>query len=345
MTLVELVLAVALAGGATLIIGNVVRQMTTGAATLEKRSGRKTEAALAVLRMRSELKEAVAITSTASSTISFAHPDLTGDGALDVVTYAWDGTSGSSLTRKVNDGSAEPLLTDCVSLQIGTLGRATTGDELLAGHYVYGPGVTVSPQTFSVSDSNWAVELFSVSRSGATTARVTRARVFVVPGTAGIITAELRSVVLWSPSSTVLESSSRAVSHLPATGGWCEFVFPGATDLSTGGTYALVIRGDSSNSVGSIQYDYVTSGTPPMNNDYFRYTTSGGSLWVPTFNLSLRDMRYFLYGRYYSSTGTALTPAATPVRLVPIRIVAGPQELAIRLDAAVDCVNFPEVAQ
>ena len=58
MSLPELVLALALAGGAAVALGHVVTLVTHGVMSQEHRSQNQTEGALAMLRLRSELREA-----------------------------------------------------------------------------------------------------------------------------------------------------------------------------------------------------------------------------------------------------------------------------------------------
>lgn len=87
---------------------------------LERRSQVQTAAALAVQRMRAELRYATRIASLASTSVQFTHPDVTGDGNEDTVLYSWTGTPGDPLTRQVNGGAAETILARCVSFSLSS---------------------------------------------------------------------------------------------------------------------------------------------------------------------------------------------------------------------------------
>jgi len=64
----------------------------------------------ALLQMERELALATQVVFTGDTRISFSVPDITGDGAEDLVAYSWDGSDGAPLVRAVNGGSAVDLL-------------------------------------------------------------------------------------------------------------------------------------------------------------------------------------------------------------------------------------------
>jgi hypothetical protein len=120
-TLIELAISLTLAAGLAVAIGQVVHQLTRGAAAIDRRSQAQTEAAVAMLRLRSDLEYADWITQTATRKISFRHPDLTGDGAADTVTYEWSGVSGDPLTRVVNGSAPETVLEQCRAFTVSSV--------------------------------------------------------------------------------------------------------------------------------------------------------------------------------------------------------------------------------
>lgn len=105
----------------TVAISHATVQITSGATRVDKRSQIQTEAAVALIRLRTELEQATAIVTLTSSKVTFRHPDVTGDSATDTITYEWSGTAGDPVTRKVNTGSAEDVLTQCRAFTLSTL--------------------------------------------------------------------------------------------------------------------------------------------------------------------------------------------------------------------------------
>src|SRR5207244_10041913 len=135
----------------------------------------------AMLRLRSELREATAVNALSTRHISFTHPDLTGDGSPDVVTYDWDGTLGSQITRALNGSAGEPIMTECVGFNLVGLTATPVSEELLAGHISYTAGVTSAIQEYTASSTSYAAEVFTPSRSGAATFNVSRVRLYLRP--------------------------------------------------------------------------------------------------------------------------------------------------------------------
>ena len=57
----------------------------------------------------------------------------------------------------------------------------------------------------------------------------------------------------------------------------------------------------------------------------------------------MRDLKHYVYGRYYDAVGTPLPATGGQVPLLGIRLEAGPADSTVRYDAAVQCVNQPEL--
>gem|GEM_PF-1146937 len=121
LTLVELVVATSVALVVALSAAHVVRQMAYVWTNLERRSQVQTAAALAMQRMRAELGYATRIASLSSTSVQFAHPDVTGDGNEDTILYSWTGTPGDPLTRRVNGADAEAIVAKCVSFSLSSV--------------------------------------------------------------------------------------------------------------------------------------------------------------------------------------------------------------------------------
>lgn len=120
----ELIVALTLAAGVAVAVGQVVTQLTRGAASVDQRAQAQTETAIAMLRIRGDIEFASYISTLTSTLISFRHPDLTGDGSADTVTYQWSGTVGDPLTRAINGQAAESVLDRCRSFVVSAAAPA-----------------------------------------------------------------------------------------------------------------------------------------------------------------------------------------------------------------------------
>ncbi len=343
MSLVELVVAMVLAGGVALALGHVVNQLTRNVTALEQRAQRQTEGALALLRLRGELRHATGVSALTDRRIAFAHPDVTGDGMADLVTYDWDGTAGSNLTREVNAGGAETLLAECRSLTLTALTQLPSSEELLAGHVGYGPGVAASTQEYLVGSTNHAAQVLTLSRSGAAAFRITKVRLFVRPVTAtGSLVVSLRPTLASDPAGSAIESVSRPLAQMSPGANWETFRFSGRDSLALGTLYAVVVRcSDSGGSVG-IAFDQITANVPGSSSDYYKYTTNGGFTWQPTSMLPARDLKYMVYGRWLSGTGSLLTISTPFLTGLRIQLETGTAATPVRYEATAECINLPE---
>ena len=346
MTLIELSMALALSTGVALGIGYVVRQMTGAVISIEKRSEAQAEATLAVHRLRSELQQATSIVTLSAAKITFDHQDVTGDGQADLVSYAWAGTAGQTqpLTRTVNGGVPETLVFNCTAFQMTVAANAPTADRI-AMHDRYAEGVVYSPQQITLTHATQAAELFTVTGSGAAAYRIDKVRVYLRrTATTGALTLELRTANSGIPTSTVLDEASRAVAQINSTGGWEEFQLNAGVALGFGYQYAIVLRTSGSDATVEATFDQITANPPGSSADFYRYTNTGGGAWSPTFGLGARDLKYYLYGRYLDSSGVPQAPAGGPIGLVEVHLETGTGASATILDAAVQCINNPELA-
>jgi hypothetical protein len=344
MTLIELSMAVALSSGVALAIGLVVRQMSGAVISIEKRSESQAEAALALHRLRSELRQAAQIVTLGSTKITFEHPDVTGDGQPDLVSYSWANVAGQPLSRTVNGGTAESLVASCTVFRLSAASGGATAD-LLASHDMYAENVVFSSQQFTLTDSSQAAEVFTLSPgSGSIGCRVEKVRVYLrALSTSGVLTLELRGVSGGNPTGSVLDSAVRPIAQISTTGGWEELQLTSGSTLGAG-QYALVLRTSGSTATVSTTFDQITVNPPGGSTDFYRYTSTGGIAWLPSIGLGARDLKYYVYGRRLDGSGSPLAPSGGAIGLVEIHLETGSGASATLLDTAVQCMNTPELA-
>jgi prepilin-type N-terminal cleavage/methylation domain-containing protein len=345
MTLPEMTIALALSSGVALSIGHVVHQMSRNVVNLEARAADGTETALAMVRLRTELRQATEILALEARRISFAHPDVNGDGEPDVLDYAWNGTAGTPLTRAINGAVPETILERCLGFTPTAIDATAGAEEVLAFHDAYTSGITATTRTLTLSNTQWAAQVFATARSGAASFRISRVRVYLEVGaTSGSLIAALHSVSGGSPNST-LETVTRACAQIRQGPGWVDFYFGDNRSLSISNLYAITLRTTAGTSNVKARYDEISTGAPSSSPDYYQYTTNSGSTWQPTSSLTRRDLKYAVYGRYYDSGGNQLPVARNPVRQVRLTLTGGKESAPIQLQSAVQCVNVPEVVR
>ena len=109
-----------------------------------------------------DLKTALAIDATASS-VELTVPDRDGDGADEVLLYAWSETDGDPLTLSYNGATAVPVTGPLTAFNIGFEVESPPPDseQLVGGH---NPSSIASPGTVRVDDRNRHGQQFLPSR-------------------------------------------------------------------------------------------------------------------------------------------------------------------------------------
>jgi hypothetical protein len=205
--------------------------------------------------------------------------------------------------------------------------------------------VVSNPQEQAASITSYAAEVFTLSRSGASTFRISRVRLYLRPISAiGAIHVSVRTVSSGNPAN-VVEYVARPISQLNPSGGWEDFTFGSNSGLTVGTSYAINVRCESTGGSVGVAYDQISAGVPITSSDAYKFSTNAGSTWQPSASLTSRDLKYLIYGRYAGSTGNALSMITTAVIGVQFRVEAGNSAQPVRLDGAAHCVNTPEQVQ
>ncbi len=87
------------------------------------------DASLAANEILTDLRFATTFTERSTTAVTFEVPDRDGDGENETLRYAWDGTSGSPLTRALNGSTPEAILEDVSSLNLEYVTRTLSGLE------------------------------------------------------------------------------------------------------------------------------------------------------------------------------------------------------------------------
>ncbi|GAB5405623.1 MAG: hypothetical protein Aurels2KO_38540 [Aureliella sp.] len=87
------------------------------------------DASLAVDELLSDLQYASTFTERTSTAVTFTVPDRDGNGVDETLRYAWDGTAGSPLTRRLNNSAPEPIISEVAALDLDYFTRTIPGLE------------------------------------------------------------------------------------------------------------------------------------------------------------------------------------------------------------------------
>lgn len=133
-TLIEMMIALASAGVLMVGISSALYIAAQGMDLDQGASAARGRADAAVGRLLADARTATRFRSATATAVEFDVPDRTGDGAADTLLYAWSGTVGDPLTRTLNGGAAQTVLSDVRSLSFGA-----------PSHAVATPNVTTTP--------------------------------------------------------------------------------------------------------------------------------------------------------------------------------------------------------
>lgn len=351
-TLIEMV--------ASLVITGILIAATTTTVHIMARTGtqvgaaaeRQNAATLAMVRLRNELRLAVAVSEMTNTTVTFVHPDTDSNGLGDVIRYAWSGTAGDPLTRQVDGADALTLLEGVHQFNLAYVLRE--GDEELPGpsiksdqrlfmvlttgagltdaeiSYAYWLGEYFHPDGFTEtrlpSDAlSWSVDKISFrarqagSGDGQTLVQVYRATAGRTPDTSAVLgEAIVQESTLPDPTSYFTYTSVEfgSVTGLSPDEGLC---------------FALTTQDEKP----SLETQYHAGpidlpGAGMLESDdrgaYWKYTATAG-------------LRFSVYGRY-TTPGDPV--ASQNLSGVQISLSIGTEPL-IRLDSGVQMLNAPDV--
>jgi hypothetical protein len=304
----ELLVAMILAAAITVAISHVTVQITSAATRVDKRFQIQTEAAVALIRMRTELEQATSIVALTSSKVTFQHPDVTGDSIADTVTYEWSGTAGDPVTRKVNAESAEDVLTQCRAFTLSTLASTIR----------------------LIQDTRYPIKLEYYEKTGSASCRL----MWSASGISKQVIPQSRlfpafvEVGAAAPTSTgtgltgqYYDNSDLTALVLTRTDSTVDFNFGTGSPASTIGSDTFSVRW-----TGHLK--------PATTADYTFYVSSddGVRLWV-------NDC--LIIDNWTDHTATEYAGTTTGVTRIDVSLEAGPEGNTARLDGSVSLINLP----
>jgi hypothetical protein len=283
--LVAMAITTIVLGGAVAAIG--VGGRTFGAAT----SGIAAAPTLdGMARMSADVELALHFTESTATAVSFYVPDRTGDGAPDLIRYAWSGSDGDPITLSMNGSTPWPIVPSVTSLSMDYFVATTPADATWHGvappaaadELVFERAYSGSPaQTFSVDDGvSVAAIVQPASPSSGRPYAITR---IIVPMTEAAhqadnvnISVHRVNMLTAVPMPTALTTTTIRKQDLPETLEFVEVTFDTEVVFDDEDFVAIVIS--SAKSKPSV--DVPLENSPQFLTDGWVATTSVPGAWV-----------------------------------------------------------------
>ena len=312
-TLLELLVAMTAASVLMAALGSV---FVLASRALPQGQGELTSAPLAARaleRLGADVACAVALPSGTATGLTVSVPDRTGDGSAETVVYAWDGTPGHALTRTVNGGASETLVSNVRSFGLGY-----EYSTLTSGSAGGGTGAEQTLMSISSGGTSYAqvTSLSSIGQSfqatlpaECTSWSVTRValRLRSNGSTDGQVALQVRPVdSSGKPTSTVLGQTlvnEAAVSNTLTT------YALSAPGLTPGQQYCVLVVYRSGTFVAA--EPAVRGATPPMGSAYIE----SGALGIGWNTSTSKGLECTVYGQATSPT-TAVSVSTSLERVV-----------------------------
>ncbi len=287
-SLVEMLVAM---GMSATVLGGAVAAIGLGGQTFRAATdGIQSAGAIdALSRMSADIQLALDFTERTARATTFWVPDRTGDGAPELIRYAWSGTPREPVTFSMNGSTPVavlPSVTDIsfeylVSTVQGQAMFATTVPPPPADEIVFERAYTGTGTTHALgSTSSVAAIIEPELPAGGSTFRVTRVRIPISKAGNGTetLTVSLHrvSMTTGTPTGNALASVSIRQSDLPATMTPVEFDLDSAITFAAGDFIAIVVSQNSSSSVGNVALEP----SPQHVTDGWIATTNAAGAWA-----------------------------------------------------------------
>lgn len=341
-TLIELVVSLSVM---TILMAGIASALVIASRALPDRDSPVSvavDAAEIVERITAELYDAQSFGVRSATSVAFTVQDRTGDGNPDTIRYAWSGTPGAPLTRKVNLALPYTVLENVQEFALSYDVRSVTeqpppesnesAEFVLSSH-----SVALLPGSYSITATNWAGQYFTPSLpQGTESWRVTRVRIQAAragaPNGVTAVRLELPNASNLPTGNIVGTPALMYESNLANSFGWEEFSFNNVSGLNPNSGLCLVLALHTSDTIlADVRYD--TGGTNRLT------TSNGGSTWSKSL---LTGMLYVVYG---TATTVSQPPEVTRHYLTGVRVALRVgTDASRRLETGTAILNEPEVA-
>ncbi|MFI4882914.1 MAG: type II secretion system protein J [Phycisphaerales bacterium JB064] len=297
-TLVELLVAMAMS--ATVMIGAVAAIGIGGRAFRSAADGVQSAGAIdALAQISADVELAIAFTERTDTATTFWVPDRTGDGAPELLRYAWGGTAGDPVTFSMNGSTPVTVLSGVRDLSLDYVIAAVDGQATFAGpvppepedELLFNRSYTASGNAHTLTATSSVAAIVKPTISGSTF-RITRVQIPLKGATGGgAVRVALHRVNMSTagPETTALTTKSVSQADLPSAFSTIEIELDSTTDFNAGDFIAIVV----SQGVGLSSGQVALEPSPQYLTDGWIATTSLTGSWSIN---ATRDMPIAIYG-------------------------------------------------
>ncbi len=249
-TLAEIVVSAGIMSILMVGLGSAILVASKAVPTRDDPTARASDTAIALQEMAADLTAATGFSTYTARAVTFTVADRDNDGNPETISYAWSGTPGDPLTRRVNSGKAVEVAAGVADLGFAydmhswteTFDPADTesGETLLSGH-----SLANSSADFAITSSDSAGQYFAPALPVDTISwKITRARLRMRSRGAldGVAAVQIRPALGdGTPQSTVLDEQLVAESSLTSSYAWQNLSFTKLTSLAPGTALCLTV--------------------------------------------------------------------------------------------------------
>lgn len=274
LSLAELLVAMAIS---TIVLGGAVAAIGMAGRTFQSAtSGLQATPALdGLARMSADLELAIRFEERTTTVVAFYVPDRTGDGAPDLLRYAWGGNDGDPITLSLNGSPASTVVPSVSGMSLAYLVASVPADPMWAvptpsvsDTKVFDRGYTGSGTVHTLSlTSSVAAIIQPVPGGSDNRFRVTRAKVRMQGKALGSdvsIALHRVNMMTATPQSGAIVATTVRQADLPDSMQDVEVELPNTVEFSQGDFIAIVVSQKLVTSAGEVALEpspqYLTDG-------------------------------------------------------------------------------------
>jgi len=335
-TLLEVIVATAVFSVLLVGLGSAVMLACRAVPDGKSYSSSVLSAGRAADQIAADVSYATSVSTHTATEMVLTLPDRNGDASPETIRYFWSGTAGDPLLRQFNGGSAVPVAEHVQEFQLGYDVQSvqlpasySEGAETLLASFT---GVT-DVRDYLVDGNSWIAQCFTPTLpADAASWSVTRVQLRLSPTLLplGETEVQLRTTTGGIPGPLVLAETTVAESSLVAGFQWKEIAFTGATAISPFSGVCILLKSKSISASCYVRYDNVA----PSGG--MAWTGDGGTTWTLE---PARSLRYYVYGKFASTSANAYQQLLTSVQL---KLRCGTNG-ASRISTAIAVLNRPQL--